>query len=382
MIEKKDRLGLRVWIEINKKALLHNVSVLKKIIGKNTNFCAVVKSNAYGHGLSTISQILENEKDVNMLAVDSITEATRLRDAGIKKPILVLGYTLKENISIAIERDITITVSHFDSLSDVVSVTNEIKKQIKINLKIDTGMHRQGFSLEDISLVISKLKENKNNIILSGVYTHFASAKNPQNTSLTETQLKNFSVARNIFMKEGIETFYHTSASAGSIIHKDSHFDMVRIGAGLYGMYPSEEIEKTFSDEIVLEPVLSLRSIISEIKTIKTGEGVGYDHSFVAKRDTRIAIVPVGYWHGVSRSLSNIGNVIVCGKKAPIVGRISMDMMTIDITDIEANLLDVVTIIGEEKDSTIDLKYCAKKAGTSEYEFVTRLNPLIKKIVV
>jgi len=381
-MDKKDRLGLRTWIEINSNALSHNVLLFRKLISENVKICAVVKSNAYGHGLSCISDLLEKDANVDYFSVDSITEARKLREDGIKKQIIVLGYTLSENILEAIENNIELTISHFDSLNDAINIARQENCILKVHLKMDTGMHRQGFDIVQLDELINVLLENKKYINVVGVYTHFASAKDPDDKRFTTEQIETFKKIKEKTLDSGISPIFHASASAGTILYPDTHFDMVRIGAGLYGIYPGEKIKKKFLNDLPLEQVMSFRAIVSEVKRIKKGEGIGYDHTFIAPNDMNIAIVPVGYWHGIPRSLSNKGEFIVLGKKAKIVGRISMDMTIIDVTGLGVKVLDVVTMIGKELNSEIKVEDYGKNFDISSYEFVTRINPLIKKIVV
>lgn len=377
MVGKKDRLGLRTWIEIDKKAISNNVTQFKRLLPKNCLFCAVVKSNAYGHGLADFSK--EVATKVDYLAVDSIVEAVHLRDSGIKTPILVLGYTLPEMYKNASLNNIEITISSVEQLEFLKKV-KDIK--LKIHLKIDTGMHRQGFLIDDVSKCLSLLTKIKN-ISIVGVYTHFASAKNPAFPEHTKKQINIFEKAISMIRERGYSPIVHASATSGAIVFPNTYFDMVRIGIGLYGFWPSPEVFAYAKHKMDLKPVLSWRTIISEIKEIKEDSGVGYDMVDNVKKGTKIAICPVGYWHGYSRALSSIGEVLVCGQRARIVGRVCMDMIMIDVTKIK-NIKsgDVVTIIGKDGVDKISAEYIAMIADQSYYEFLTRINPLIKKILI
>ena len=359
----------KTWIEINKKSLENNVKVFRNILGSRTKLMAVVKSNAYGHGLLVFSK-LANELGVDGFCVDSVIEGEKLRDAGIKKPILVLGFTLPNLFQIAKDKNIIITISNLESLR----VWIKSKHKPQIHLKIDTGMHRQGFYPEDLKKLINHKTHIKT--FCTGVYTHFASAKDINYPTFTDKQFKEFKIACGILEKLGFRNLIkHMGATGATLINKKYHLDWVRIGIGLYGLWPSRELEMQLGNQIKLKPILSWKTIISEIKLLKEGDFVGYDLVHRVRVSAKLAVLPIGYWHGMPRSLSDIGEVLVNGKIAKILGRISMDMMVVDVTNIKCGVYDEVTLIG-------NATYLAEKSGTNHYEFLTRLNPLIERKVV
>ncbi len=370
---------MRTWLEINKKNIKHNYETFRELTNSNCLLACVVKSNAYGHNLMDFSLIME-EFGVDWIIVDSIIEAKSLKKVGVKKPILVLGYTLEDDIKYAIINDISLTIADFPTLLNLKNYSN---KKIKIHIKIDTGMHRQGFFLYEIPKVIEILKKQKDNIIVEGVYTHFAKAKDPFSTHDTLEQIKEFEKSINLLNHFGFTKFIkHASATSGAIIFKEAHFDMIRVGIGMYGIWPSEEIKNAFQDKIFLKPALSWRTIVTQIKTIPKGSKVGYDLTEEVTRKSKIAILPIGYWHGFSRKLSSTGKVIIKGKKAKVLGRVCMDMIVVDITDIkEVNVGDKVTIIGKEKEAEITATDISFLSDTSPYETITCLNPRIKRII-
>jgi len=376
-MNKKLREGLRTWIEIDKKAIHHNYHAFRNLIDKNCKILAVVKSNAYGHNLVEFAQ--EQVKlGVDFLGVDSVREAMTLRHEGLRIPILVLGYTLPEMVKEAAKKDISITVSNFESLSAVI----QSREKIKIHIKIDTGMFRHGFSEEDVPKVLTKLKKDKN-IILEGLFTHFSMAKDPHYLTYTKIQTERFINCRNIFLKAGYSPICHASATSGILILKDAHFDMVRVGIGLYGVWPSEETKLFLGSKFHLQPILSWKTIVAEIKKIRKDSRVGYDGAAVVKRDSIIAICPIGYWHGYPRALSNIGYLLINGKKAKVLGRVCMDIVMVDITDIKnVKIGDEVTIIGKSKDAEITADEVSVLLGGSTYEFLTRINPQIKRFYI
>lgn len=365
----------KVWLEVSKSAVKKNVRAFRVLLEKKTKLYAVVKSNAYGHGLLQFST-LASEYGVDGFCVDSVVEGVKLRTHGIAKPILVLGYTLPALYAIAAKNDITVTVSNTEALA----AWNKAKMKPQFHLKIDTGMHRQGFQFEDLPKIISLLENwfakwrmKIENSPLRGVYTHFAMAKNCDDTAFTEKQLAVFKEACALFADAGFDNLVrHASATGGTLLGKEFHRDMVRVGIGLYGIWPAKEIESQLSGKISLTPALSWHSVISEIKEIKKGEGVGYDLTERVERDTRLAVIPIGYWHGIPRAASSIGSVHIGARAAKIIGRVSMDMVVADVTDIPCKVGTEVRIMPLE---------LARSISASPYEIITHINPLIHKII-
>jgi len=373
----KERSGVRTWIEVDNKALQNNYKVFRHLIGPECKLMAVAKSNAYGHGLVDYSRTMQ-ELGADWIGVDSITEALRLRREGICKPILVLGYTLPEMLAEALANNVSLTISSMDSLRDLGRLRD--LSNLKIHLKIDTGMHRQGFQPEEMAEAIRGIKKLKN-IEVEGIFTHFATAKNPAFPAETKAQIQKFEEAVEIAHKYGFKPICHAAASSGAIIFPESHFDMVRIGIGLMGLWPSKEVEAYAQNKIHLMPALSWRTIVAEIKTLEKGERVSYDYTEAVNRKSKIAILPVGYWHGFRRNLSSIGSVIIDGQMAKVLGRVTMDMMIVDITDIKkAKVGDIVTLIGKDGQAEISAAEMAYLSDTSWYETVTCINPLVKRI--
>jgi alanine racemase len=377
-MNKNKRLGLRTWIEVDIKALKHNLQVFRSLLKPQCLLMAVVKSNAYGHGLVGFSQVAD-KLGVNYFGVDSAIEGITLRKNGIEKPILVLGYTLSEMIERAVANNISLSISSFSALNTLIKL--KLKKPVKIHIKVDTGMHRQGFLLNESNKLIEKLQANKKKIIVEGLFTHFASAKNPSFPSYTLKQIEMFNHWKGIFKNNGFNPICHASASAGVILFPQAQFDMVRIGAGFYGIWPSTETKSYAESKFKLQPVLSWRTILAEIKNLPKGSQIGYDCAETLEKDSVIGICPIGYWHGYPRNLSSIGKVLIKGHKTKILGRISMDMIIIDLTGIKnIKVGDEVTLIGRDGKEEIGLEEVAMLADTSTYEIADRLNPLIERI--
>jgi alanine racemase len=375
-MDKKDRLGLRTWIEIDKGAIKANFESFRDFIPKRVKILGVVKSNAYGHNLIEFAKELEI-LGVDFLGVDSVVEGLALRREGVKTPILILGYTLPEMIEKAVDNDLEITVSNFDYFSAIKKLN--LKKEIRVHIKVDTGMHRHGFQKDDVKKVLAEIK--KSAVTVVGLFTHFANAKNPAFLGDTKKQTELFNKWREAFKKAGINPICHACATSGTILFPEAHFDMVRIGIGMYGVWPSQETEAFAKDKFKLTPVLSWKTIIGEINDIKAGERIGYDFTEKLMRDSKVAVLPIGYWHGYPRALSGIGQVLVNGKYAKVLGRICMDIIMVDVTKIKGvKVGDEVIIIGSSGKETVATYDISFLIGRSDYEIITTINPLIKKI--
>jgi len=408
-METKKPDNFRTWVEIDTFALRHNFLQLAKLIGPHCRFMAVVKSNAYGHGLVQVAKqlanyqlpVTSNQLPVTKLwfGVDSIVEALRLREHRIKNPILVLGSTLPERMREAVKHNITLTVSNFESLSALA----KLRQKPAFHIKIDSGMHRQGFLPEDMFRLIKFLKRLK--LMPAGVYTHFAAAKDRLYPISTLKQFQNFKGVLGDLERAGLSNkgampagkrgsasggknlIIHAAASGGTILLPETHLDMVRVGMALWGHWPSEEARLNIASgkfglpRLTLRPILSWKTRIAEIKKIPAGSAVGYDLSECVRRKSAIAILPIGYWHGFDRGLSSLGYILVRGRKAKVIGRVSMDMTVCDVTNIPGvRVGDTAVIIGRQSREKVTAEEMARSLGTSPYEVLTRINPLIERI--
>lgn len=379
-LSPKDRSGLRTWVEVLESALLHNYNVFRGVIKKDCRLMAVAKSNAYGHDLVQFAKT-EAQFGVDWFGVDSITEAAALRGAGIKKPILVLGHTLPERLPEAAQKNIRITLSGADGLAAIKRTGTA--RQLKVHLKVDTGMHRQGFTLSELPYILREIKKLNKKITIEGLYTHFAAAKNPAFPAETLKQLDEFKKAALIVYSAGFKPICHAAATSGTLLYQESHLDMVRVGIGLYGLWPSKEARAACENKISLKPALSWKTVIGEVKELKRGSRVGYDFTERMQKDSLVAVCPIGYWHGVPRSLSSIGSVLIKGKRAKILGRVSMDMIVVDVSDIQnPRVGEETSIIGRNGKEAITADDMAHLADTVNYEIVTRLNPLMKRLYI
>src|SRR3989344_6244959 len=367
--------GLRTWLEIDTKKAACNYRLFRSLLRRKTALMAVVKSNAYGHDLFQFSKLMVG-LGVNWLGVDSIVEGEALRKTGIKIPILALGHTLQEKFAGAAKHKVSLTIS------TLVGIKALKKYNLKFHLKVDTGMHRQGFLPEEMPQALKILKQNKiapENF--EGIYTHFASAKNPAFPTDTRKQLALFNGAVELVKRAGFTPLTHAAATSSAILFPETHLDLVRIGIGLYGLWPSREVAASFAEKLNLQPALSWKTVISEIKNLPSGSRIGYDFTEKLALQGRIAICPIGYWHGYPRARSSVGHVLVRGQRAKILGRVSMDMIIIDVSKIpNAAMNDAAVLIGQPGKAEITADELADLSGTTNYEIVTRLNPLIRRI--
>ncbi|HEY4515115.1 MAG TPA: alanine racemase [Candidatus Paceibacterota bacterium] len=387
----------RSWIEIDTKALVHNARVFRRVIeapstgsGQKPWLMAVVKSNAYGHGLVECAKVFALRSlggAVDYFGVDDIDEALELRKAGIGKPILVLGYTLSERFIEATKKNISITISSLDSLRHCLHLSN---CSLRIHLKLETGLNRQGIMEDELPACIDilKLLQMLKCCEVEGIYSHFAAAELADQKKYKD--YCNLQMDRFEKMAKMIEgaicksVIKHMAGTAATLLLPRSRYDLVRVGIGMYGLDPTSDPKLPIVNKFKLKTALSWYSIISQVKDVKKGERVGYNLTERLKRDSRLAIVPIGYWHGYPRSAFGGsgdrlkgGLALVRDVKCKIVGLICMDMMIIDVTDVpKVKFDDVVTLIGKG----LSAESVATRAGTINYELVTRINSIIERI--
>ncbi|MES2014296.1 MAG: alanine racemase [Patescibacteria group bacterium] len=379
---KKEVQGLRTWIEIDREAIAHNYKLFRSLIPKTTKLLSVVKSNAYGHSHIDFAKELQ-KLGIDYIAVDSLVEGLSLRRSGVRRSILVLGHTLHARIKDAAAKDIRVAVSSITQLHQLKKET--FKQPLKIHIKVDTGLHRQGFTLSDLDEVREFLKWNQKTkrVVIEGLFTHFAQGKDPRSPAYTKKQLVEFHTWIREFHMLGIFPILHAAATGPALVFPESHFDMVRIGIGLYGIWPDEKTKKFLKKKYTLKPILSWRTVVSEVKKLPKGSKIGYDSTETLKRVSTVAVCPIGYWHGFPRALSSKGYVLINGKRAKVLGRVSMDMISVDVTEIKnVKVGNIVTLIGKDGNDELTAENIADSMNASTYEFLTRLNPLIKRLYI
>jgi alanine racemase len=379
-LSQTEKTKLRTWVELDRASIKKNFETFKKIIGNKCILMAVVKSNAYGHGLVPFSKEVVKQ-GVKFLGVDSFEEALELRKAGIKTKIMVFGYVSPAFYDEAVGKNISVTISSFPALNALLKVKNKSGKKIKIHLKADTGLGRQGFLMKDMPKVLSffKNKSKTKHIEIEGLYSHLAVGEALEGREYTMLQAEKLEKWHEEFKKLGYKPLKHISATSSTMFFPELHFDMVRVGIGMYGLWPSPETKVAMDKKYKLHPVLSWKAIITEIKNLPKGTKIGYDLTEQLKRDSVLGIVPVGYWHGYPRLLSGKGVFNVNGKKVKLIGRVSMDMIAINLTDVKAKVGDEIAIIGGDYGHYAEADIMAQDSDTINYEITTRINPIIKR---
>ena len=365
------------WAEVDLKALKHNYIQVKRLAGANVQMMAVVKANAYGHGTVEVSKVLEG-MGVNYLGVATTDEAVRLRDHGIKTPILVLGSVLPEEVRIAKDRDITLTLCSHDILKEIKSLSKTEDGQarrIKAHIKVDTGMGRIGVWHEDALNFVKEVSGEKS-ITLEGIYTHFSSAGRDE--FFTSYQMESFERLLTSIEKSWIKIpLKHAANSIATVDYKRAHLNLARPGLIIYGMYP----KYTFPKLIKLRPVMSLKTRVVFLKDIPPGRSISYGRTFISQRHTKIATLPIGYADGYHRGLSNKAEVLIHGQYAPIVGKITMDQTMIDVGHIRGvKIGDEVVLIGKQGRHEIRIEKLARLAGTIAYDFICAISNRVPRI--
>jgi len=352
--------------KIDLRNLAFNLHSCREFIGTDLKYMGVVKADAYGHGAVECARALEAE-GVDWFGVALVEEAIELRDAGIKKPILCLGGIAPGQESLFIAKDITAVIVNIDSAHRFSSQAQARGITTAIHVKIDTGMGRLGVRWDALDEFIEQLTTLKN-LRVQGLMTHFAAADDPAQNEFTNVQIERFEVSVRAFEAAGMHPdIVDLANSPGAVAHPRSRAQMVRLGGVLYGL--AGDVLPRDVEKPELKSVMTLRSIVADIKRIPKGDTVGYGRTFKAEKNSTIALLPIGYHDGYRRSLSNRSNVIIKGRVAPVIGRISMDWTIIDVTDIpEIVIGDEVVLIGAGGDLQITAEDLAALAGTISYE--------------
>lgn len=368
---------LRCYAEISLEAIGHNIREVKKRLPEGVKLLGVVKANAYGHGAVPVASYLENQ--VDYFATATIEEAIELRENGISAPILILGYVSPSQYGDLVECDITQTI---DSYAQALALEKEAAHQnrkAKAHLAVDTGMTRIGFQVTEHDADEAAKIADLPHIELEGMFTHFSCADQEDKTYCS-MQMEKYDKMTALLAERGVTIpLRHICNSAGIMEFDDHRFEMVRSGIITYGIYPSEEVKK---ERLDLIPALSWKSHVIHVKEVGPGIGVSYGATYVTEKPmTRIATVSAGYADGYPRALSNQGCVLIHGKKAPIIGRICMDQMMVDVTDIpDVQVEDVVTLVGTDGDETITIEEIANPAARFDYEMLCDISSRVTRV--
>lgn len=363
------------YAQIDLSAIAHNVSLVKQSAGR-AKMMAVVKADAYGHGAVPVAKTaLEN--GAQWLAVATAEEAQELRDAGFDCPVLVLGALDEEDCALCVARGISVSVSNTEQLRWMHEAASREKTTAKAHLKIDTGFHRLGTTPEQLPSLLQAFARFED-VKMEGMFTHFAAA-DAADDSFVDTQVQRFQQAERRVHEAGFRPIVHISNSAAILRRPELRRDMVRAGIVLYGYMPSEEMP----EKADLWPAMSWKSMVLDIHTIEAGETVGYGRTYTARAQRRVATLPVGYADGYRRALSNRGEVLICGRRAPVLGRICMDHFMVDVTEIpQAQIGDEAVLLGRQGKQAIWADEMAGWLGTISYEILTDLSKRVPRVYV
>jgi len=390
------------WVEIDRRALTKNVQNFKKLASNGAILAPAVKANAYGHGTCESAKIIL-AAGANWLCVNSLFEAQILRKNGIASPIYIMGYTMEQDLAEAVNLDCRLIIYNKITVQKLSAAAQKQKKTAKIHLKIETGNNRQGI-LESEILDFVEFAQKLPNIEIEGMASHFANIEDLETERIMDTatgkiktvhalssyplhQIQKFKEISATLQKNGINIpVMHMANSAATMLFPQTHFQMVRPGIAIYGLWPSDSTKnamKKINKDFTLEPVLTWKTRIAQIKEIPKNSYVGYGFKHKTAKKTRLAILPVGYYDGYDRGFSNAAHVLIHGKKAKVIGRVCMNIIMVDATNIpEAHVEDEVILLGRSGKLEVSADYLAELTGTINYEITTRINERIPRIVV
>jgi alanine racemase len=361
------------WIELRKDALLKNLHTLQRHSGQ-TDVLAVIKANAYGHGLREIAGILAGH--VTYFGVATLREALELKEHHPQTPVFLFGHLFSHEISAALLGGITLSVSSLEKAREISELSENLGRKTPVHIKIDTGMGRMGIPVREAAVSIEEMTRMKG-LLLDGIYMHFPTAE--KDDAFREAQVRKFGILlRTLEEKNIVFRYRHATNSAATMTLRAPFFNMIRPGLSLHGIYPDPALKSAVS----LEPALSVKSRIILTKKIRTGESVGYGREFEAKQDTTVAILPFGYSQGYPYAAWKKASAIFKGRRYPLAGKVSMDYIAVDIGDATAKEGDTVILLGEDQGESITAEDIASWANTIPYEIVTRLNAHLPRIIV
>lgn len=366
----------RVHANIDLDAIYKNVSNAKALLKPGTKLMAIIKADAYGHGAKQVAETIDPIADAYGVAI--LEEGVELRKAGIDKPILILGFTPEPLYEAMIKYDIATAVFQLDMAEKISAAASRLGKQAKIHIALDTGMSRIGFKQDEESLEVIKKIAKLPYIFIEGCFTHFARMDEEDKTKAM-TQFEKYMDFVEKIEGRGIELpVKHVSNSAGIIEKQEVNLDMVRDGICVYGLYPSDEVNK---ENLELTPAMEIKSYVSFVKELEPGVEIGYGGTYTTERETRVATIPVGYADGYPRALSNKGHVLINGMSAPILGRVCMDQFMVDVTDID-NVEEgtMVTLVGRDGDENISIEEISEMSHSFNYEFVCDVGKRIPRV--
>ncbi len=364
----------RVYAKIDISAIEKNIAGVRRRISDSTKIMAIVKADAYGHGSAVLAS--EIERAVDWFGVSNVSEAVELRRAGVASPILVLGHVDPCEFSTSVKNNVTLAMFDYTDAKKLSETAAKFGKTVDIHIKVDTGMSRIGYSVcersaDEVARIVSLP-----NLSVTGIFTHFARADESDKSS-AETQINAFELFNKMLADRGVTIpIRHTMNSAG-IMELDTPYEMVRMGIMLYGQYPSDEMDRSYK----LYPAMQLISSVSMVKSLDAGVGISYGHTYVTDKPTKVATVPVGYADGYPRCLSNKGHVLIGGKRCPVVGRVCMDQMMVDVSELNnVSVGDEVVLFGEQNGEYLSCDEVAAAANTISYELLCSISRRVPRV--
>jgi len=368
------------WVEIHLSALKHNITAFREILSGGAEIMGIIKANAYGHGAVKVAGALR-QAGIKRFGVALVQEGVELRKNGFNEPVLILGYTPEEDFPIALQYGLTLTIYDYSQAAKLDKYASEANKSARIHIKIDTGMGRIGFlptreSIREIKRIVTLP-----NLDIEGIFSHQAWADNPDGKFAT-LQFDRFQRFISALSREGIRfRTTHIANSAATINLPSMHLDLVRVGISLYGLYPDAGM--AVNPSIALSPVMEIKAKLVHVKEVPVGTPISYGCTFTTPRKSIIGTVPMGYADGIPRLLSNRGEVLVHGRRCPIIGRICMDQFMVDLTDLKGvQVGNEVVFLGAQGGAIITADEIAEKADTISYEIVTRISPRLPRIYI
>ncbi len=375
------------WIEIDARPLACNLRKFKARLGTATRLMAVVKAQAYGHGALPVARVALGA-GADWLGVFDLGEALALRAAGLAAPTLVMGYVPLADLGEAVAAELRVTASSLETLEGAAAAARSLGRPARLHLKLETGTHRLGLDGEPLARALALLRAHPAELRLEGVHTHFANIEDTTEHDFARGQLGRFQALLAEIRAAGFPVeLPHTACTAAAILFPQTYFALARVGIGLYGLWPSKETLLSAlaqgQDTLRLEPAMAWKTRVVQVKDVPAGAYVGYGCTYRCTRPTRLAVLPVGYANGLDRRLSNQGHVLVRGARAPIRGRVCMNLCMIDVTDIPAaRLEDEVVLLGSQGEERVSAEQLAAWMGTINYEVVTRADPHAPRVLV
>lgn len=376
------------YIELNKTNLIHNYNIFRSFVHPQTKIICVVKGNAYGHGLAEVVTALDSVAEI--FAVNSIEELRKLRLVS-NKPVLVLGYIEKESLEEAVDLNATLGIYDKERLELINSIAQRKATHVKVHLKIDALLGRQGIFLGDLEAFLDDI-QSLDNIEIEAIYAHFSNIEDTSDFSHAQKQIDIFEEALAICRNRGYTDIKkHISASAGILVYdqNEGKNDFVRLGVSLYGMWPPEDsryiqsVIRSKRQQFELKPVLRWVSHIAQVKLYPSGHPIGYGLTYVTTKPTKIAVIPQGYSDGYDRGLSSVGEVLIRGTRCKVLGRVMMNMINVDVSHLpEVKAEDEVVLLGTQGQETILAEDISSQISTIKYEITTRLSSLLPRIII